>query len=145
MSKLSEISTLDSLDNSPFPGMVWIPGGTFTMGSNNHYPEEAPTHRVTVDGFWMDEKLATNAQFRTFVKETGFRTQAEIAPDAAHYPGAKPELLVPGSIVFRKPRQRVDLNNHYNWWAWVPGANWRHPYGPGTRNYGQHLARGLSD
>jgi formylglycine-generating enzyme len=111
----------------PFANMVWIPGGAFLMGSDHHYPEEAPAHKVTVEGFWIDQYTVTNAQFQRFVKETGYLTLAERVPNAAEYPGAKPELLVPASVVFQKPRQRVDLRNHYNWWIYVPGANWRHP------------------
>ena len=110
--------------------MEWIPGGTFTMGSDRHYREEAPAHRETVDGFWIDRWPVTNAQFRRFVEETGHVTQAEIAPDPALYPGADPTLLVPASVVFIKPAQRVDMRNHFNWWALVPGADWRHPFGP---------------
>jgi formylglycine-generating enzyme len=116
----------------PDNSMVWIPGGTFLMGSDRHYSEEAPTHRVTVGGFWMDVKLVTNEQFRTFAKATGYVTVAQRIPDAAQYPGAKAEMLVPGSTVFRKPTRLVDMANHFNWWTWVPGANWRHPEGPGT-------------
>ncbi len=111
-------------------GMVWVPGGTFQMGSNAFYPEEAPTHRVTVDGFWMDQTTVTNAQFSRFVEETGYVTVAERPLDPADYPGALPELLVPGALVFQQPVQRVDLRNPGNWWGYVPGANWRHPYGP---------------
>jgi formylglycine-generating enzyme required for sulfatase activity len=115
---------------APFPDMVWIPGGTFVMGSDVHYPEEAPAHPVTIDGIWMDETTVTNAEFRRFVEATGHVTSAERAPNADDYPGAKPELLVPASIVFRPPARRVDLSNHYEWWAYVPGADWRHPRGP---------------
>ena len=123
--------TTTSPPPAPAPkGMAWIPGGTFTMGSDHHYPEEAPAHAVTVDGFWMDIRAVTNKQFRRFVDETGYVTMAEKAPDAADYPDAKPELLVPGSSVFVKPPGRVDMRNAYNWWAWVPGADWRHPQGP---------------
>src|SRR5690554_3981150 len=111
-------------------GMVWVPGGTFLMGSDRHYPEEAPAHRVTVDGFWMDRCAVTNDQFRRFVEATGYVTLAERAPDPADYPGARPELLVPASVVFRPPHHRVDLRNAYNWWTYVPGADWRHPLGP---------------
>jgi formylglycine-generating enzyme required for sulfatase activity len=111
-------------------GMERIPGGTFKMGSDRHYPEEAPVHDVTVDGFWIDRTPVTNAQFRRFVEATGHVTLAERAPNPDDYPGAKPELLVPASIVFVKPRSPVDLGNHYNWWALVPGADWRHPLGP---------------
>ena len=116
----------------PARDMVWIPGGSFQMGSNDHYPEEAPAHQATVDGFWIDKYLVTNAQFQKFVKETQFVTFAEKTPNPEDYPGAKPELLVPASVVFKKPDQRVDLGNHYNWWTYVQGANWRHPYGPGS-------------
>lgn len=111
-------------------GMVWIPGGTFLMGSDRHYPEERPAHRVSVDGFWMNAHAVTNDEFARFVAATGYVTLAERTPDPADYPGAKPELLVPGSAVFRKPAHRVDLRDPYQWWAYVPGANWRHPFGP---------------
>jgi formylglycine-generating enzyme len=116
----------------PFPDMVWIPGGTFAMGSDRHYPEEAPVHPVSVDGFWIDRTTVTNDQFARFVEATGYVTVAERAPDPADYPDAKPELLVPASTVFRRPKERVDLRNHYNWWTYVPGANWRYPRGTGT-------------
>ncbi|MCS6847588.1 MAG: formylglycine-generating enzyme family protein [Anaerolineae bacterium] len=112
--------------------MVWIPGGTFLMGSDKHYPEEAPAHKVRVDGFWMDAYLVTNADFAAFVEATGYVTVAERTPKAEDYPGALPHMLVPGSMTFRKPKKRVDMRNHYNWWVWTPGANWRHPYGPDT-------------
>jgi formylglycine-generating enzyme len=118
---------------SPAPaGMVWIPGGTFLMGSDDHYPEEAPAHKVTVDGFWIDPRPVTNAEFARFVRKTGHVTMAEVAPDPADYPGAVPELLVPASTVFRNPGHRVDLRDPYNWWTYVPGADWRHPQGPGS-------------
>jgi formylglycine-generating enzyme len=112
--------------------MVWIPGGTFLMGSDEHYPEEAPTRPVTVDGFWMDRHTVTNREFDRFVRKTGYVTVAERTPDRAAYPGAKEEMLIPASTVFRKPPHRVDLRNHYNWWSYVPGADWRHPQGPGS-------------
>lgn len=117
---------------APASDMVWIPGGTFVMGSNDRYPEEAPAHPATVDGFWMDRNTVTNAQFSRFVEETGYVTSAERAPNAADYPGAKPEMLVPASVVFRKPAHRVDLNDHFNWWTYVPGASWRKPQGHET-------------
>ena len=110
--------------------MVWIEGGTFTMGSNHHYPEEAPTHTVNVGGFWMDPSPVTNEEFSRFVAETGHVTLAERPANPADYPGAKPELLAPSSVVFAKPRERVDIGNPYNWWKYVPGADWRHPRGP---------------
>jgi len=115
---------------APDKNMIWIPGGEFTMGSDHHYPEEAPTHRVAVDGFWIDIYQVTNAQFRRFVNATGYVTVAERVPTLEEYPGAIPSMLVAGSIVFSQPPSRVLLNDHYNWWAWRPGANWRHPDGP---------------
>jgi formylglycine-generating enzyme required for sulfatase activity len=116
----------------PAADMAWVPGGEFLMGSDRHYPEEAPAHRVRVDGFWMDRFQVTNAQFERFVDATGHVTVAERRPDPADYPGAKPELLVPASSVFVQPRERVDLSNQYNWWTLVPGADWRHPRGHGS-------------
>src|SRR5947207_2001539 len=111
----------------PDANMTWIPGGAFLMGSNDHYPEEAPAHRVTVGGFWMDRHAVTNTDFRRFVDATDYVTLAERPADPADYPGAKPELLVPSSIMFKKASHRVDLSDHYNWWSYVAGANWRHP------------------
>ncbi|WP_017300994.1 SUMF1/EgtB/PvdO family nonheme iron enzyme [Nodosilinea nodulosa] len=116
----------------PAKDMAWIPGGTFTMGSDHHYAEEAPAHPVTVDGFWIDKYLVTNAQFQKFVKATGYVTVAERPANPDHYPGAQPELLAPSSCVFVKPDRPVDKGSHYNWWAYVAGANWRHPEGPGS-------------
>ena len=115
---------------APFPDMLWIPGGTFRLGSADHYPEEAPVQRVTVDGFWMDRAPVTNDQFKTFVQRTGYKTSAEFAPDPAQYPDARRELLFPGSLVFVKPPGPVDLRNFSNWWKFILGANWRHPSGP---------------
>ena len=112
--------------------MVWIPGGTFVMGSDRHYPEEAPAHRVTVRGFWMDRYAVTNADFRRFVEATGYVTLAERPVNPADYPGAKPELLEPSAVVFRKTAGPVDLRHPHNWWTYVRGADWRHPRGPGT-------------
>jgi formylglycine-generating enzyme required for sulfatase activity len=100
------------------------------MGSDSHYPEEAPSHEASVGGFWMDEHPVTNLEFMRFVKATGHVTFCERAPDAAQYPGAKPEMLVAGSVVFRKSAGPVDLGNPYNWWDWQAGADWRHPEGP---------------
>lgn len=122
----------------PFPGMVWIPGGTFRMGSNHHYPEEAPEHLASVDGFWLDKYPVTNSDFRKFVEETGYVTFAEIAPDPADYPGALPEMLHPGSVVFKKAPQRVDLQR-CTWWDFVLGANWRHPQGSQSSIEGKDL------
>ncbi|QFU16077.1 SUMF1/EgtB/PvdO family nonheme iron enzyme [Microvirga thermotolerans] len=116
----------------PRPGMVWLPGGTFRMGSDRHYPEEAPVHRVTVDGFWMDAAPVTNRQFRAFVAATGHVTVAEKRPDPKDYPGALPHMLKAGSLVFSPPDHPVPLNDWSRWWAFVFGANWRRPYGPGS-------------
>ena len=110
--------------------MVWVPGGEFLMGSEDFYPEERPVHAVAVDGFWMDEHPVTVAEYRRFVKETGHVTVAEKELDPQDYPDADPELLVPGSLVFRKTRGPVPLDDYTNWWHWVPGAQWRHPAGP---------------
>jgi formylglycine-generating enzyme required for sulfatase activity len=113
------------------PDIVWIAGGTFRMGSDRHYPEEAPAHRVTVSGFWMDRTPVTNRQFRAFVNATGYLTFAEIAPDPKDYPGALPHMLKPGSLVFAPPRHRIaDLSDWSQWWKFRFGASWRHPYGP---------------
>jgi formylglycine-generating enzyme len=119
--------------------MHWIPGGTFRMGSDKHYPEEAPVHRVTVDGFWMDRAPVTNRQFREFVKATGHVTFAEILPDPKDYPGALPHMLYAGSLVFTPPAHAVDLRDWSQWWNFLKGADWRHPFGPKSR------IRGLDD
>ena len=110
--------------------MVEIPGGTFRMGSDAHYPEERPVHRVTVDGFRMDPYPVTNARFRRFVETTGHVTFAELVPDPKDYPGALPEMLYAGSLVFIQPPGQVDRREIRNWWHWVKGADWRHPQGP---------------
>jgi formylglycine-generating enzyme len=110
--------------------MVWIAGGTFRMGSDRHYPEEAPAHHVRVDGFWIDRTPVTNRQFREFIKATGYVTQAEIPPDPNDYPGALPRMLRAGSLVFSPPRHPVDLRDWSQWWQFKFGADWRRPYGP---------------
>jgi formylglycine-generating enzyme required for sulfatase activity len=115
-----------------FKNMVWVPEGAFLMGSADYYPEERPVHRVSVDGFWMDEHAVTVAEFRRFVRATGHVTAAERHPDPAQYPGAALDVLVPGSLVFTQPEGPVDLSDPRNWWSWVPGAQWRHPEGPGS-------------
>ena len=112
--------------------MAWIKGRSFLMGSDDHYPEERPVHEVWVDGFWMDEHPVTVAEFRRFVRETGHVTVAERPLDAADYPEADPALLVPGGLVFQRSRGPVPLDNYHNWWAYIPGANWQHPEGPGS-------------
>ncbi|ACE91007.1 formylglycine-generating enzyme family protein [Rhizobium phaseoli] len=112
--------------------MAYIPGGTFRMGSDKYYPEEAPVHRVSVDGFWVDRTPVTNRQFREFVEATGYVTFAEIAPDPRDYPGAPAHLLKAGSAVFLPPNHPVDLGDISKWWTFTFGANWRHPYGKGS-------------
>ena len=124
------------------PGMAWIPGGTFTMGSDaeSAWPEEKPAHRVRVRGYWLDRIEVTNAQFRRFIEATGYLTTAERAPTLEEImsqvppgtPPPPPEKLVPGSMVFTPPVGRVDLRDFSQWWTWTPGADWRHPEGPGS-------------
>jgi len=113
-------------------GMVRIPGGVFRMGADTHYPEEAPVHRVEVSDFLIDANPVTNRQFAEFVAATGHVTNAEIVPRAEDYPGALPEMLYAGSLVFRKTRGPVDLKVWANWWHFERGAWWREPYGPGS-------------
>jgi formylglycine-generating enzyme required for sulfatase activity len=117
--------------------MRWIPGGEFRMGSDRFYPEESPVRPVEVDGFWMDEGPVTVAEFERFVDRTGHVTLAEHPPSAEEYPDADPALLVAGSLVFQRSRGPVDLRNVANWWAYVPGASWRHPEGPGSGTDGR--------
>jgi sulfatase modifying factor 1 len=124
------------------PGMVWIPGGEFTMGTDADlgWVEEKPAHRARVDGFWMDETDVTNAQFRRFVEATGYVTTAEKAPNVdeimAQMPPGTPrppkEKLVPAALVFTPTKGPVPLNDFSQWWTWTPGANWRHPGGPAS-------------
>ncbi|HEY6307899.1 MAG TPA: formylglycine-generating enzyme family protein [Candidatus Angelobacter sp.] len=121
-------------------GMVWIPGGEFSMGIQdprglpnggaNPMADARPIHRVSVDGFWMDQTDVTNEQFARFVKATGYVTVAERKPRLEDYPNALPENLVAGSVVFTPPDHPVALDDHYQWWSYVRGANWRHPLGP---------------
>lgn len=110
--------------------MVWIPAGEFLMGSDDHYPEEAPARPVAVDGFWIDPFETTNRRFAQFVEETGYRTVAERPLDPADFPGAPVENLVPGSLVFTPTTGPVDLRHINQWWTWTPGACWKHPDGP---------------
>jgi len=114
----------------PIANMRPIPGGTFLMGSDKHYPEEAPAHRVKVDPFWIDPTPVTNRQFKEFVRATGHVTVAEVAPRAEDYPGALPHMLYAGSLVFMPPSYPVDLRDWSHWWNFLKGANWRRPYGP---------------
>jgi sulfatase modifying factor 1 len=128
---------------SPAPeGMVWIPGGEFSMGSDETGEsmcglpgvtrDSQPIHRVYVDGYWMDATDVTNAQFEKFVDATGYVTIAERTPTAEEFPGAPPENLVAGSTVFTPTSGPVALNDYFQWWRYQKGANWRHPEGPET-------------
>jgi formylglycine-generating enzyme len=117
--------------------MTPIPGGEFRMGSAGFYPEERPVHRVTVDGFWIDTCPVTVEEFRRFTKATGYVTVAQRPLDPADYPDADPSLLVPGSLVFHRTEGPVDLRDFRNWWAYLPGADWRHPDGPGRHGRGR--------
>jgi formylglycine-generating enzyme required for sulfatase activity len=129
--------------NAP-PGMVWIPGGEFSMGCQvpdvgvctmatmNAVNDSQPIHRVYVDGFWMDKNDVINDEFDRFVKATGYVTVAEIAPTKEQFPDAPPENLVAGSTVFTPTTNAVSLDDYYQWWRYVHGANWRHPTGPAS-------------
>jgi formylglycine-generating enzyme required for sulfatase activity len=118
--------------------MVWIPGGEFWMGSDeSSFRDALPWHRVAVDGFWMDTTEVTNAAFTHFVTATGYVTVAERTPRAEDYPGAPPENLIAGSVVFSPPDHPVPLHDHFQWWSYVPGANWRHPEGPASNLRGR--------
>src|SRR5215470_9084386 len=115
---------------NPTADMVWIPGGTFRMGSDRHYPEEAPVHGVSVDGFWIDRTPVTNRQFKQFVNATGHVTTAQLVPDPKDYPGALPEMLYAGSLVFSPPKRVAGLRDWSQWWTFMKDANWRRPQGP---------------
>ena len=110
--------------------MERIPGDTFRMGSDRHYADEAPAHRVTVDAFWIDRVPVTNREFRKFVRTTGYTTFAEIVPDPKDYPGALPHMLRAASLVFNPSKHAVDTDNWSQWWTFKFGANWKRPYGP---------------
>jgi sulfatase modifying factor 1 len=127
------VAALPAAPATPFPpaGMVWIPGGTFEMGSSDPMFEDAqPVHPVAVNGFWMDETEVTNTQFQKFIDATHYVTIAEQVPKAEDFPGAKPEMLFAGSVVFAPPDHAVPLNDNLQWWSDVAGADWRHPEGP---------------
>lgn len=130
---------------APAPeGMAWIPGGEFSMGAADPLAQDAnivgmqatkdsrPIHRVRVHGFWMDKTEVTNREFAKFTKATGYVTVAERKPTLEEFPDAPPENLVAGSVVFAPPDHAVPLNDHFLWWSWVTGANWKHPTGPGS-------------
>jgi len=127
------IATVENTSPAPKPapvGMVWIPGGEFWMGSDEpQFPDARPWHRVYVDGFWMDKIEVTNEQFDKFVKTTGYLTVAEHKPTKEEFPTAPEENLVAGSAVFSPPEESVSLDDHYQWWKYVKGANWRYPAG----------------
>ncbi len=116
--------------------MVWIPGGTFTMGSND-FTDAKPLHQVIVNGFYMDEHEVTNAQFAKFVQATGYLTVSERPLNAADYPGVPADKLAPGSAVFVPPAQKVSLDNPMQWWQYLSGADWKHPTGPGSSIQGK--------
>jgi sulfatase modifying factor 1 len=120
-------------------GARLVPGGAFRMGSDRFYPEEAPVRTAVVPDLWVDEHPVTNAEFRRFVKATGHVTAAECAPDPGDFPGADPTDLVPGSLAFRPTAGPVPLDDWTRWWRWVPGADWRHPDGPGSTLHGRDL------
>jgi formylglycine-generating enzyme len=136
----STIENRDPVTGVPPEGVVWIPGGEFSMGANDPpdmdeigmraTTDARPIHRVFVDGFYMDKTDVTNAQFSEFVKATSYVTLAERTPRAEDFPGAPPENLVAGSVVFSPPNHSVPLNDHLQWWSYIKGANWRHPTGP---------------
>jgi formylglycine-generating enzyme required for sulfatase activity len=112
--------------------MVRVDGGTFAMGSDRFYPEEAPVRDVRVDGFWIDPCTVTNAEFSKFVRKTAYVTVAERPLNPAEFPGAPAENLVPGALAFHMTPGPVDLRDYSQWWAWMPGASWKHPEGPGS-------------
>lgn len=142
----SNASFAPSIENESFPpdkapeAMVWIPGGEFSMGAQDSPDmnevgmqatrDSRPIHRVYVDAFWMDKNDVTNEEFARFVRATGYKTVAERKPRAEDFPGAPPENLVAGAVVFSPPDHPVPLNSHFQWWSYIPGANWRHPEGP---------------
>jgi formylglycine-generating enzyme required for sulfatase activity len=139
------LPTVPTTTSAPTPapsGMVWIPGGEFSMGctdpradlcgGNEPMDDARPVHRVAIAPFWMDRTEVTNAEFARFVAATGYITFAERKPRAEDYPGATPDQLVPGSVVFSPPREAVPLDNALRWWRYVPGADWRHPSGPNS-------------
>jgi formylglycine-generating enzyme len=136
----STVANARPAPGAPPQGMVWIPGGEFSMGAAevpgmNMVGMEAttdsrPIHRVYVDGFWMDTTEVTNEQFAKFVAATGYVTIAERTPRGEDFPGAVPEDLVAGAVVFSPPGHAVPLSDHLQWWSYVQRASWRHPEGP---------------
>jgi sulfatase modifying factor 1 len=114
-------------------GMAWIPAGEFRMGySAPGFNDTKPIHKVCLSGFWLDKTAVTNEQFAKFIEGTNYITVAERIPKRADFPDAPTENLIAGSLVFKSPERNVPFNNHYQWWQYVSGANWRHPEGPGS-------------
>ena len=109
-----------------------LPAGTFRMGSEEFYPDERPAHERTVAAFWIDRFEVTNEEYAAFVDATGYVTVAERDLDPDDFPGADPDDLVPGAMVFTPTSGPVDLGDWRAWWRWQPGASWRHPFGPGS-------------
>lgn len=118
------------VQRSKLAGMKLVRGRDFLMGSESHYPEESPVRQETVGDFWIDEYPVTNRQFAEFVAVTGHRTFAEVSPDPRDYPGMQLEMACAGSAVFAKAATPIGVNDFSMWWAFVPGADWRHPQGP---------------
>jgi sulfatase modifying factor 1 len=110
--------------------LIWIPGQTTVVGSDMHYPEESPAQPVTLAGFWIQRHQVTNAKFTAFVDATSYVTVAERPLNRDDYPGAPPENIQPGSMVFTRTTGPVDFRHINLWWTWTPGASWRHPAGP---------------
>src|SRR5437773_12189183 len=106
--------------------MIAVPGGTFLMGSKDFYPEEQPVRTVAVESFRMDAHPVTVAEFRRFVKATGYVTSSELPVDPAEFPDVAPDTLEPGALVFRRASGPVDLSDWRQWWSYAPGADWRH-------------------
>jgi formylglycine-generating enzyme required for sulfatase activity len=139
---MATVANAGMAPGEPPEGMVWIPRGEFSMGATEQpgmnevgmqaTTDSRPIHRVYVDGFWMDTTEVTNGQFARFVEATKYITIAERAPRPEDFPGAPIENLVAGAVVFTPPSQPVPLNDHFQWWAYVKGANWRHPEGPAS-------------
>jgi sulfatase modifying factor 1 len=127
-----------SADPNNHPGMIFLAGGTFRMGSDSHYPEEAPARPVSVGGFWIDQTPVTNREFLRFVNATGYVTFAEKKPEPKDYPGALPHMLRAGSLVFTPPAHVANLSDWTQWWRFKFGANWRRPYGPRSAIAGLH-------
>jgi sulfatase modifying factor 1 len=128
--------TAPVVDSSRYPGMVWVPAGSFNFG-DTVYREEQPVINTAVKGFWMDRTEVTNAQFRRFVQATGYQTVAERAVDPGQHPGLPAAMQQPGAVVFKNPTDLRGGGNPGQWWQYVPGANWRHPGGPSTSIEGQ--------